>query len=62
MELECKAGMLRGRGGRRVDQGPGPPFAALPQVLHAECWVVKERGNPSTPGVSNPAGKTGGEE
>lgn len=62
MELECKAGVFGGRGGRRVDQGPGPPFAALPQVLHAECWVVKERDSPSTPGVSNPAGKTGGEE
>lgn len=47
-----------GRQVETVNQSPRPPFAALPQVLHAGGRMVKERDHPSTPGASNPAGKT----
>lgn len=54
-------GWKRKRGGVR-NQGLGTSFAALPQVLDAGCWMVKERHRPSTPGASNPTGKTDGGE
>lgn len=46
------------KGGGVWNQGLGPSFAALPQVLHAGCWMVKEKDRPSTLGASNPTGKT----
>lgn len=57
------------RAGREVgavNQGPwplaSPLFAAVSQVPQAGCWMVKESHRPSTPGASNPAGKTAAEE